>query len=108
MTESKIPPSFYPDLRTLALFDSERPRPQFLLESERLQGLVAGLEAGQQIPVHPEALAVYYFMAGEGVMTVDETEFGVQAGAAVITPQGAARGLRATSRLVFLAVKAGG
>ncbi len=102
-----MPPLFFPDVASQAVFDGAGPRPQFLLDSERLTVVVAGLEPGQQIPSHPEALAVYYFLEGEGVMTVDGEAFAVTAGATVITPPGSARGLRASSRLVFLAAKAG-
>lgn len=102
-----MPPLFFPNVAGQAVFDAAGPRPQFLVDSARLTVVVAGLEPGQQIPSHPEALAVYYFMAGEGVMTVDDAAFAVTAGATVIAPPGAARGLRAGSRLIFLAAKAG-
>ena len=98
---------FYPAARDQAVFDSNRPRPQFLVDSERLKVLVVGLEPGQQIPAHPETLAVYHFLAGEGVMTVNSEDLVVTAGSTVITPPGATRGLRAVSRLTFLAAKSG-
>ena len=102
-----MPAIYYPAVGELAVFDSDGPRPQFLVDSEKLKVLVAGLEPGQQIPAHPEALAVYHFLAGEGVMTVNDEEFAVTAGSMVITPPGATRGLRAASRLIFLAAKSG-
>jgi quercetin dioxygenase-like cupin family protein len=40
-------------------------------------------------------------------MTVEGQAFAVTAGATVIAPPGSARGLRAGSRLIFLAAKAG-
>lgn len=101
-----MPPLFFPNVAGQAVFDAAGPRPQFLVDSARLTVVVAGLEPGQQIPSHPEALAVYHFLAGEGVMTVDDAAFAVTAGATVIAPPGAARGLRAGSRLIFLAAKA--
>jgi quercetin dioxygenase-like cupin family protein len=94
-------------VRAHALFDGDSPRPQFLMDSEKMKVIVAGLEAGQQIPHHPEALAVYYFLEGEGTMTVNGDEFPVAQGATVITPPVSARGMRAATRLVFLAVRAG-
>lgn len=102
-----MPPLFFPNVAGQAVFDAAGPRPQFLVDSARLTVVVAGLEPGQQIPSHPEVLAVYHFLAGEGVMTVDDAAFAVTAGATVIAPPGAARGLRAGSRLIFLAAKAG-
>ncbi len=102
-----MPTLFFPDVADQAVFDGAGPRPQFLVDSEKLTVVVAGLEPGQQIPPHPEALAVYHFLAGEGVMTVNGETFAVTAGATVIAPPGSARGLRAGSRLTFLAAKAG-
>ena len=102
-----IPAIFFPAVHELAVFDGDGPRPQFLLDTEKLKVIVAGLEPGQQIPAHAETLAIYYFLAGEGVMTVDDEELAVTAGATVITPAGATRGVRATSRLTFLAAKTG-
>lgn len=101
-----IPAIFYPAVGELAVFDGDGPRPQFLLDSEKLKVIVAGLEPGQQIPAHTEALAIYHFLAGEGIMMVNANAFDVCAGATVIAPAGAARGMSATSRLTFLAVKA--
>jgi mannose-6-phosphate isomerase-like protein (cupin superfamily) len=46
--------------------------PNFSSTPQQLKVIVAGLEPGQQIPAHPESLAVYHFLAGEGVMTVDD------------------------------------
>lgn len=102
-----LPTLFFPAIADQAVFDSDGPRPQFLVDSEKLTVVVAGLEPNQQIPVHPEALAIYHFLAGEGAMTVNSETFAVTAGATVIAPPGAARGLRAGTRLIFLAAKAG-
>lgn len=101
------PGVYYLNVRDQAVFDPDGPHPQFLADGEKLKVLVVGLEPGQQIPAHPEALAVYHFLAGEGVMSVDGQTYAVTAGTTVIAPQGAARGMRAASRLVFLAAKAG-
>ena len=101
------PAAYFPNVCDQAVFDADGPRPQFLADGEKLKVLVAGLEPGQQIPAHPEALAVYHFLAGTGVMTVDGESFAVTAGATVIAPPGATRGMRAASRLIFLAAKAG-
>lgn len=101
-----IPAIFYPAVTELAVFDGDGPRPQFLLDSEKLKVIVAGLKPGQQIPVHAESLAVYTFLAGEGVMTVNDSDFPVSANATVIAPAGSRRGIRAISQLTFLAAKA--
>lgn len=98
---------YYPAVEEHALFDGGSPRPQILVDSDAMKVLIVGLEAGQRIPAHPEGLAIYYFLTGEGAMTVDDEIFTVAPGVAVITPAGSARGVSATSRLVFLAAKAG-
>ncbi len=102
-----FPTLFYPAAQELAVFDGDGPRPQILVDSADLKVLVVGLECGQQIPAHPEALAVYYVVEGDGVMTVDDQAYALAAGAIVVAPPGAARGVCAGNRLVFLAVKAG-
>lgn len=102
-----IPALHYAVVHDLAVFDAAGPRPQFLVDGEKLKVLVAALEPGQRIPAHPEGLAIYYFIEGDGVMTVNDDTFAVKAGAAVIAPPGASRGLEASVRLVFLAAKAG-
>ena len=102
-----MPTTCYPAVAELAIFDGDGPRPQFLLDSEKLKVVVVGLEPGQQIPAHPETLAVYHFLTGDGVMTVDGAAHAVAPGATLIAPAGAARGVVATSRLTFLAVKSG-
>ena len=101
-----IPTLYYPHVIDQAIFDADGPRPQFLVDSAALKVLVAALEPGQTIPAHPEGLAVYHFLAGAGVMSVNDESFAVTAGTTIITPPGAKRGLRATERIVFLAAKA--
>ncbi len=100
-----MPAIYFPTTQAQAVFDSAGPRPQFLVDSEKLKVLVVGLEPGQQLPPHPEALAVYHFLAGAGTMTVNGVDYPVESGATVVAPPGATRGLRAGSRLIFVAVK---
>ncbi len=102
-----MPAIYFPSTEEQIVFDNDGPRPQFLVDCEKLKVVVAGLEPGQQIPAHPETLAVYHFLTGEGVMTVNGDAFHVTAGATVVTPPGAVRGMRAHSRLTFLAAKSG-
>lgn len=97
---------YYPQTATHAVFSPEGPRPQFLVDSTHLHVILAGLEAGQEIPSHPEALAVYHFLEGSGDMFVNGETLPVGPGATVIAPPGSARGMHAATRLVFLAVKA--
>lgn len=96
---------FYPNWQEKVVFSPGGPEPQILVENDKLKAIIAGLEAGQKIPPHPEALAVYHFLEGAGWMTVDDERYPVSSGATVITPEGAKRGLEAETRLVFLAAR---
>lgn len=95
----------HPDWKAHVVFAPGGPQPATLAEDEKLKVIIAGLEAGQTIPHHPEALAVYHFLEGTGWMTVDEERYPVTSGATVITPAGAKRGVEAETRLVFLATR---
>jgi quercetin dioxygenase-like cupin family protein len=96
---------FYPSWKEKIVFSGEGPHPQTLLETEKSKALIAGLEPGQKIPSHPEGPAIYYFLEGNGNMTVDEEVFPVNPGVIIVTPAGAVRGMHAETRLVFLAVR---
>ncbi len=93
------------DTKSRAVFSSDGPQPQFLLDTPQFKVLVAGLEAGAQIPVHPAETAMYHFLEGEGLMTVGEETFGVKPGVTIVVPGGEKRGMNARTRLVFLASK---
>lgn len=97
--------NYFPDPKSKAVFAADGPKPQFLIDTPQFKALVVGLNAGQQIPVHPGEAAMYHFLEGEGLMTVDEETFAVKPGVTVITPSGAKRGMNARTRLVFLGSK---
>jgi mannose-6-phosphate isomerase-like protein (cupin superfamily) len=79
-----------------------------IVESGAFKSLLARLDAGAKIPVHPEGLGVYYFLEGTGWITVDGERFSVGPGTIVITPAGANRGVEAETRLAFLASRLAG
>ena len=95
------------DSQALARFGEFGPQPQFLLDSQRLKVLVAGLTPGQEIPSHAESLAMYHILTGAGTMTVNGDQLTVSPGSTVIVLDGATRGLRADTQLIFLAAKVG-
>lgn len=97
--------NYFPDIRSKAVFSTNGPNPQFLIDTPQFKALVVGLEAGGHIPVHPGEAAAYHFLEGEGQMTVDEETFEVKPGVTVIAPSGAKRGMNARTRLVFLGTK---
>lgn len=96
---------FVADWRDQAIFSPDGPHPQVLVQTDKLKVIIGSLEAGQVIPLHPEALAVYHFLDGSGWMTVDDQRYPVLSGTIIITPEGAARGVEAETRLVFLAAR---
>ncbi|MCC6498680.1 MAG: cupin domain-containing protein [Anaerolineales bacterium] len=100
-----MPNIYFSDTKSKAAFASDGPKPQFLIDTPQFKVLVAGLEAGQQIPIHPAEAAMYHFLEGEGLMTVDEETFAVKPGVTIIAPGGAKRGINAKTRIVFLGSK---
>ena len=100
-----MPDVYFQDTKSKAVFAVDEPQPQFLIQTAQFKALVVGLEAGQQIPVHPGEAAMYHFLEGEGLMTVDEETFAIKPGVTVIAPSGAKRGMTAKTRVVFLGSK---
>jgi quercetin dioxygenase-like cupin family protein len=95
----------YPHWKERIVYSSEGPQPQILLENEKIKFILAGLEPGQQIPEHAEAQAIYHFLEGNGWMMVDGERTAVSPGATIVMPEGAVRGLKAETRLAFLATR---
>ena len=95
----------YPDWREQVVYAPNGPRPTILQADDKAKIILAGLEAGQRIPDHAEAAAVYHFLEGNGCMVVDGQSYEVGPGATIVMPQGAVRGLEAYTRLAFLAVR---
>ena len=44
---------YFIDTKAKAVFAKDGPKPQFLIDTPKFKTLVVGLEAGQQIPLHP-------------------------------------------------------
>ena len=100
-----MPDVYFQDTKSIAVFAPDGPKPQFLIQTPQFKALVVGLEAGQQIPVHPGEAAMYHFLEGEGLMTVDEETFAIKPGVTVVVPSGSKRGMNARTRVVFLGSK---
>jgi quercetin dioxygenase-like cupin family protein len=99
--------NFFPDWRALVRYTAPRPEPAMLVDADGFRVLVAGLEPGGEIPAHPERLAVYHVLEGQGEMSVDDNRYAVAAGSTVIAGRGSRRGIRALTRLAFIAVRIG-
>ena len=83
----------------------DSPKPQFLIDTPKFKSLVVGLEVGGQIPGHSGEAAMYHFLEGEGLMTVNDETFAIKPGVTVVVPSGAKRGMNAKTRVVFLGAK---
>ena len=99
--------TIHPAWRELVRYATPGPEPTLLRDEPELRVLIAGLEPGARIPQHPGPLGVYHFLEGEGVVTIDDEQRAVSAGMTAIAPAGAVRGISATTRLAFLAVRLG-
>ncbi len=96
---------YYPNPGAQVVLSADGPQPQELFADGQVKVIVAGLQAGQKIPVHPEGLSVFHFMEGKGVMIVDGERLPVGPGTVVIAEHGAPRGMEAESTLTFVAVR---
>ncbi|HLW61584.1 MAG TPA: cupin [bacterium] len=86
-------------------FRRERFQPAVLAETERILVLLLCLEPGQAIAVHTPGIDLaLVVLEGDGMMTVGDREDPISPGAVAVVTAGTARGLRATGRLVALAV----
>ena len=95
----------FPDWKEIVTYADGGPRPQVLVETDQYKSVIAGLKSGQQMPPHGEGPAIFHFLEGTGHMNVGQKSFVVNAGATVVVPDGAIRGVEAETRLAFLAVR---
>ena len=97
--------TLYPNWRDEIVYSPEGPQPQILMANDEIKILVAGLEAGQKIPEHSEATAMYHILEGTGWMLVNGERLEVGPGATMVMPEGTVRGMEAETRLAFLATR---
>jgi quercetin dioxygenase-like cupin family protein len=96
---------YFADIKAKAVFSSDGPKPQFMIDTPNFKALVVGLEAGGQIPAHPGEVAMYHFLEGSGLMTVGDEAFEIKPGVTIVVPSGVKRGMNAKTRIVFLGSK---
>lgn len=101
------PKAYIPNWRDVVAYTSPGPTPQVIVDEPDLRVLLAGLEPGGRIPPHPERLAVYHALAGEGFVFLDGVAMPFREGAVIVAPDGSTRGIEAVTRLAFLAVRIG-
>ena len=75
---------YFTDTKAKAVFATDGPKPQFLIDTPKFKVLVVGLEAGQQIPLHPGESAMYHFIEGTGLMTVGAETYEIRPGVTIL------------------------
>ncbi|MBI5714802.1 MAG: 4Fe-4S binding protein [Chloroflexi bacterium] len=95
----------YADWKQKIVYSKEGPQPQTLIENEKFKIVLVGLEPGQKLPPHPAPAGAYHFLDGKGWVTVGDERVTVSAGATVIAPENAKRGIEAETRLAFIGVR---
>ena len=94
-------PAILPDYRQSTAFQPDRFSPVPLGQTDRVKIVLTCFEPGQVIPVHsPGVDMTLVVLEGTGTVVAGDEEAEVGPGAIVIVPAGAARGVRATTRLV--------
>ena len=91
--------------KELVVYSAKGMQPKVLVETENYKSVVAGMAPGNSMPPHAEGPAIFHFLEGTGKMIVGEENLSVQAGATVVVPNGANRGIEAETQLAFLAVR---
>lgn len=97
--------TYIPNIISKVVFSPEGPQPQTIFSEGQVKIVSTGLKARQIIPTHPEGLAVYTFLEGNGWMIVNGERLTVGPGTVVITPEGARRGIEADTQLIFIGVR---
>ena len=106
-THVTMPPIYYADARVQVQYTPDGPQPAYVLDGDQAKVLLAGLEPGQRIPVHPEALAAYTILEGTGTMQVGDEQYPIGPGSLIVVPAGVRRGMVAETRLSFVAARFG-
>lgn len=89
------------DYRQAATFQEGRFSPVPIGGTERFRAVLTCFEPGQFIPVHsPGVDMALVVLEGQGQMVADQDEVEIGPGSIVIVPAGAARGIKAATRLV--------
>ncbi|MCC6175198.1 MAG: cupin domain-containing protein [Chloroflexi bacterium] len=96
-----LQPTIVADYRAVAAFQAGRFSPVALGQTDHVKVVLTCFEPGQFIPVHTPGIDVtLVILEGEGTIVAGDQEAEVRSGAVVIVPAGAARGVKATTRLI--------
>jgi quercetin dioxygenase-like cupin family protein len=96
-----LQPTLVLDYRQAATFQADRFSPVSLGQTDRVKAVLTCFEPGQFIPVHSPGIDMtLVVLEGEGTVVAGDQEAEVGPGAIVIVPAGAARGVKARTRLI--------
>lgn len=84
-------------------FAPDGPMRKKLIDTPEYTSVLVRMEEAQSLPPHTAMAGTYHAIQGSSRMTAGDAEFEVGPGATVVIPEGAPRGVRADTRLVFLA-----
>lgn len=94
------------NVRDLIEYNSKKVSMKKLLDAGSFNLALVCLDAGQEIPPHPEAYdAVFYLIEGRGVFTVGVEEYTLEAGSMIFSPKERLRGIRSVERLSILGIR---
>ncbi len=92
----------WPDWRAVAEPGGAGPQVTLLHQSDTLKVVLVGLGAGMGLPAHTGAAASFHILDGHCTVQVGDETVEASAGSTVVIPDGAQRGVKATSDVVFL------
>jgi len=94
------------DARRLTEFSAFEPGKKDLYKRNMFNVVLAWLDAGQEIPSHPEPYdVVFYVVEGRRVFTVGDVHCEMSAGEMTFASKGTPRGIRGIERLRILGVQ---
>lgn len=96
---------FFPDVKNMVIFSPAGAHPQNLYTDGRFKLLIAGMEPGQVIPMHPEGFTLYLFLEGAGWMVVDDQRLKVGPGSAIVASAGSMRSIEADATIIYMTVR---
>lgn len=93
---------YFQDCKERIVYEDDSSIPSTLFEKGIIKLVVAGLKVGQTISVREESLEIYHYLAGQGVMTVDETRYEIRPGTTIVVPKGAIHEISAETNMSYL------
>jgi len=90
----------------LVEYKSDRISMKRLLDAGCFNLALICLDVGQEIPPHPEAYdVVFYVIEGRGVVTVGIEQHTLEAGSMIFSPKEKLRGIRSIEKLSVLGIR---